>query len=99
MAAGREVLLSDLPPELRTDQSDKDQRISGSWQTILRNWADKELNSGSKDILSSAIPDFEQTMIEAALSHTAGRKKDAAKLLGWGRNTLTRKLQEYSLDK
>ena len=99
MAAGREVLLSDLPPELRTDQSDKDQRISGSWQTILRNWADKELNSGSKDILSSAIPDFEQTMIEAALAHTAGRKKDAAKLLGWGRNTLTRKLQEYSLDK
>ena len=99
MAAGREVLLSDLPLELRTDQSDKDQRISGSWQTILRNWADKELNSGSKDILSSAIPDFEQTMIEAALAHTAGRKKDAAKLLGWGRNTLTRKLQEYSLDK
>jgi two-component system nitrogen regulation response regulator GlnG len=99
MAAGREVLLSDLPPELRTDQSDKDQRISGSWQTMLRNWADKELNSGSKDILSSAIPDFEQTMIEAALAHTAGRKKDAAKLLGWGRNTLTRKLQEYSLDK
>ena len=99
MAAGREVLLSDLPPELRKDQSDKDQRISGSWQTILRNWADKELNSGSKDILSSAIPDFEQTMIEAALAHTAGRKKDAAKLLGWGRNTLTRKLQEYSLDK
>ena len=38
-------------------------------------------------------------MIEAALAHTAGRKKDAAKLLGWGRNTLTRKLQEYSLDK
>ena len=75
MAAGREVLLSDLPPELRKDQSDKDQRISGSWQTILRNWADKELNSGSKDILSSAIPDFEQTMIEAALAHTAGRKK------------------------
>ena len=99
MAAGREVLLSDLPPELRKDQSDKDQRISGSWQTILRNWADKELNSGSKDILSSAIPDFEQTMIKAALAHTAGRKKDAAKLLGWGRNTLTRKLQEYSLDK
>ena len=99
MAAGREVLLSDLPPELRKDQSDKDQQISGSWQTILRNWADKELNSGSKDILSSAIPDFEQTMIEAALAHTAGRKKDAAKLLGWGRNTLTRKLQEYSLDK
>lgn len=99
MAAGREVLLSDLPPELRAEKSDKDQRISGDWQTMLRRWADKALGSGSKDILSSAIPDFERTMIEAALAHTAGRKKDAAQLLGWGRNTLTRKLQEYSIEK
>jgi two-component system nitrogen regulation response regulator GlnG len=99
MAAGREVLLSDLPPELRAEHSDKDQRISGDWQTMLRKWADKELGAGRADILSSAIPDFERTMIEAALAHTAGRKKDAAQLLGWGRNTLTRKLQEYSIEK
>jgi two-component system nitrogen regulation response regulator GlnG len=99
MAAGREVLLSDLPPELRAEQSDKDQRILGDWQTMLRKWADKELGAGRADILSSAIPDFERTMIEAALAHTAGRKKDAAQLLGWGRNTLTRKLQEYSIEK
>ena len=99
MAAGREVLLSDLPPELRAEQSDKEQRISGDWQTMLRSWVDKALGSGSKDILSSAIPDFERTMIEAALAHTAGRKKDAAQLLGWGRNTLTRKLQEYNIEK
>ena len=99
MAAGREVLLSDLPPELRSEQSDKDQRVSGDWQTMLRKWADKELGAGRADILSSAIPDFERTMIEAALAYTAGRKKDAAQLLGWGRNTLTRKLQEYSIEK
>ena len=99
MAAGREVLLSDLPPELRAEHSDKDQRISGDWQTMLRKWADKELGAGRADILSSAIPDFERTMIEAALAYTAGRKKDAAQLLGWGRNTLTRKLQEYSIEK
>jgi two-component system nitrogen regulation response regulator GlnG len=99
MAAGREVLLSDLPPELRAEQSDKEYRVSGGWQTMLRSWADKALGSGSKDILSSAIPDFERTMIEAALAHTAGRKKDAAQLLGWGRNTLTRKLQEYNIVK
>jgi two-component system nitrogen regulation response regulator GlnG len=66
---------------------------------MLRKWADKELGAGRADILSSAIPDFERTMIEAALGHTAGRKKDAAQLLGWGRNTLTRKLQEYSIEK
>ena len=99
MAAGREVLLSDLPPELRAEQSDKEYKVSGDWQTMLRSWADKALGSGSKDILSSAIPDFERTMIEAALAHTAGRKKDAAQLLGWGRNTLTRKLQEYNIEK
>ena len=99
MAAGREVLLSDLPPELRAEQGDKDVMVAGDWQVMLRIWADKALNSGSKDILSTAIPDFEQTMIEAALEYTGGRKKDAAQLLGWGRNTLTRKLQEYSLGK
>ena len=99
MAAGREVLLSDLPPELRAEQGDKDAMVVGDWQVMLRKWADKALNSGSKDILSTAIPDFEQTMIEAALEYTGGRKKDAAQLLGWGRNTLTRKLQEYNLGK
>ena len=99
MAAGREVLLSDLPPELQADPSEKEQRFSGDWQSMLRKWADKELGTGRKDILSSAIPNFERTMIQAALAHTAGRKKDAAQLLGWGRNTLTRKLQEYNFDK
>jgi two-component system nitrogen regulation response regulator GlnG len=97
MAAGREVLLSDLPPELRAEYADKNAMVVGDWQDMLRKWADKALNSGSKDILSTAIPDFEQTMIEAALEYTGGRKKDAAQLLGWGRNTLTRKLQEYNL--
>ncbi|MGB2115603.1 MAG: nitrogen regulation protein NR(I) [Porticoccaceae bacterium] len=99
MAAGREVLLSDLPPELRAEQSNKESGASGDWQIVLRKWVDKALSSGSKDILSSAIPDFERTMIEAALAYTAGRKKDAAQLLGWGRNTLTRKLQEYNIEK
>jgi len=99
MAAGREVLLSDLPPELRAEHAGKDAMVVGDWQDMLRKWADKALNSGSKDILSTAIPDFEQTMIEAALKYTGGRKKDAAQLLGWGRNTLTRKLQEYNLGK
>ena len=49
-------------------------------------------------MFQKAIPDFERAMIETALAYTGGRKKDAALLLGWGRNTLTRKLQEYGLE-
>ena len=65
---------------------------------MLRQWSESELKSGRKNILDEAIPDFERAMIETALAHTGGRKKDAALLLGWGRNTLTRKLQEYSIE-
>jgi len=65
---------------------------------MLHRWCERELKSGHKDILSQALPEFERTMIETALAHTGGRKKDAAQLLGWGRNTLTRKLQEYKME-
>jgi two-component system nitrogen regulation response regulator GlnG len=99
MAAGREVLLSDLPPELRTDSNERDHNSLGDWKVLLRRWSDRELSSGRKDILAQAVPEFECTMIETALAHTGGRKKEAAQLLGWGRNTLTRKLQEYNIEK
>ena len=98
MAAGREVLLSDLPPEIRPENADLVERNFGNWKSGLKTWAEKELREGNKNILSKAVPDFEKTMIELALSHTNGRKRDASVLLGWGRNTLTRKLQEYELD-
>jgi two-component system nitrogen regulation response regulator GlnG len=41
---------------------------------------------------------FEETMIRIALKHTAGRRRDAADLLGWGRNTLTRKIKDLAID-
>ena len=98
MAAGREVLLTDLPPELKAEEAGSELRVQGDWQQMLRRWRERELKSGRRDILSQAVPDFERTMIETALAHTSGRKKDAAELLGWGRNTLTRKLQEYQME-
>ena len=98
MAAGREVLLTDLPPELKAEEAGSELRVQGDWQQMLRRWSERELKSGRRDILSQAVPDFERTMIETALAHTSGRKKDAAELLGWGRNTLTRKLQEYQME-
>lgn len=98
MAAGREVMLSDIPPELQGEAAANTQSADGDWQQLLRRWAERELQMGRREILSQAVPDFERTMIEVALAQTAGRKKEAAQLLGWGRNTLTRKLQEYQLD-
>jgi two-component system nitrogen regulation response regulator GlnG len=53
---------------------------------------------GSKEILNDVVPRFERILIEAALKQTSGRRQDAAKLLGWGRNTLTRKIRELGLD-
>jgi two-component system nitrogen regulation response regulator GlnG len=98
MAAGREVLLTDLPPELQAADADADIRAQGDWQLMLRRWAERELKLGHTDLLAQALPVFERSMIETALAHSGGRKKDAAQLLGWGRNTLTRKLQEYSIE-
>ncbi len=95
MASGREVHISDLPPEL-LDQ-EKTQSPSNNWQDALRNWADQELKRGKKGLLDTAVPAFERIMIETALKHTAGRRRDASILLGWGRNTLTRKIKELDM--
>lgn len=95
MASGREVHISDLPPEL-LDLEDPPVE-SHSWQEGLRNWADNELNKGKNAILDQAVPQFERIMIETALSHTGGRRRDASLRLGWGRNTLTRKIKELGM--
>ncbi len=97
MASGREVLISDLPPELL--ESEAGQTVtSNNWQGALRNWADQQLSLGQSNLLDEAVPTFERIMIETALKHTAGRRRDAANLLGWGRNTLTRKIKELDMD-
>ncbi|MGR5543067.1 helix-turn-helix domain-containing protein, partial [Vibrio campbellii] len=66
----------------------------GSWQNQLASWAKNTIAQGDSDILAVALPEFERILIEAALDHTNGHKQEAAKVLGWGRNTLTRKLKE-----
>ena len=96
MASGREVLINDLPPELMSPQSG--QEASANWEQSLKNWADQELTRGRTNLLSVATPAFEKVMIEIALKHTAGRRRDAAELLGWGRNTLTRKIKDLNLN-
>ena len=99
MASGNEVQPDDLPPELLTPAEGRSSEKATSWEDHLRNWANRELSSGKNRILDSATPSFEKTMIEIALKHSHGRKRDAAILLGWGRNTLTRKMQELEMSR
>lgn len=95
MASGQEILLEDLPPELRTQVSDEN---SVEWQQNLQRWAEQRLAAGVEDLLGEVIPQIEVVMIQAALKHTGGHRQNAAKLLGWGRNTLTRKIKELGMD-
>ena len=92
MASGREVHVSDLPPEFAEHREQPG--ATRNWTQALKSWADEQLKQGNTGILDEATPEFERAMIDIALKHTAGRKQDAALLLGWGRNTLTRKIHE-----
>jgi len=92
MASGREVHLSDLPPEFSEQEAKS--AAPGNWTQNLQAWADQQLSMGNSGILNEATPLFERTLIDIALKHTGGRRRDAADLLGWGRNTLTRKIKE-----
>ena len=68
------------------------------WETVFRRWVRQSLKQGHESILDTAMPAFEQILIQTALEHTGGRRQEAARLLGWGRNTLTRKIKELQLD-
>ncbi|MEQ8486588.1 MAG: nitrogen regulation protein NR(I) [Pseudomonadales bacterium] len=97
MASGREIHIDDLPPELRAEPA-REAAGSDSWEEALERWADERLaQPGGRALLDTAVPRFERIMIRTALKHTGGRKRDAAELLGWGRNTLTRKIAELDL--
>ena len=95
MASSNEVQVDDLPVELRggseSDQSERD------WVGALEQWVSMRLAAGEQGVLSEAVPAFEKTVIETALRYSGGRRQDAAKLLGWGRNTLTRKIKEHQM--
>lgn len=70
---------------------------AADWQGLLAIWAKNSLQNGDQQILNQALPAFEKVMIEVALAHSQGKKRLAAELLGWGRNTLTRKLRELGM--
>lgn len=129
MAPGREVVMEDLPQELRPQtpvsnaaapgvddqQGHKDtaqpnvepspaqlasvnlEQASQDWDAQLMGWAKTRLADGADHLLDEAIPRLERVMIRAALFQTDGHRQEAARLLGWGRNTLTRKIKELDM--
>ncbi len=67
------------------------------WHTLLHQWAELKLRAGQNDLLGEALPEFERTLIRIALAECNGQRQEAARRLGWGRNTLTRKIKELGL--
>lgn len=96
MASGKEIHAEDLPPELSGVSPERNR--DEPWETVFRRWARTSLKQGRGGLLDQALPAFEQILIQTALEHTGGRRQEAARLLGWGRNTLTRKIKELQLE-
>ncbi len=95
-APGTVITAEDLPADLGGSESP--QRAAKEWTRSLAAWAERQLVENETPLLDSALPQFEKTLIEIAMSQTNGHRQEAAKLLGWGRNTLARKMKALHLD-
>jgi two-component system, NtrC family, nitrogen regulation response regulator GlnG len=95
MAPGQTIDVNDLPPEIKANF---DASTSGDWRSALENLVTAKLVRGETNIIDHLTREFEAALITRALAHTGGRRMEAAALLGLGRNTLTRKVQELGLD-
>jgi two-component system nitrogen regulation response regulator GlnG len=96
MAPGQTIDVNDLPPEIK-DSSQVSAALD--WRSALENLVTAKLARGETGIIDQLTNEFEAALITRALAHTGGRRIEAATLLGLGRNTLTRKIQELGLDK
>jgi two-component system nitrogen regulation response regulator GlnG len=95
LAPGSEVRPEDLPAEVTAGAASTTEI---DWAKALAGWADRQAMAGKRPLLADAQPEFERVLIRAALKRTQGHRQDAAKLLGWGRNTLTRKLKDLGMN-
>jgi len=95
-APGTVIMAEDIPGDLGGSESPK--RATREWTRVLASWAERQLHNSDMPLLDAALPEFEKTLIEIAMSQTNGHRQEAAKLLGWGRNTLARKMKALHLD-
>jgi two-component system, NtrC family, nitrogen regulation response regulator GlnG len=96
MAPGQTVDIGDLPSDIRVEA--KSEQALGDWQKSLAREVDRMLAEGIAGVHGILSDRFESVLIRQALARTGGRRIEAAQLLGIGRNTLTRKVQDLKLD-
>jgi two-component system nitrogen regulation response regulator GlnG len=94
MAAGPTVHLGDLPTQLG---GEADASVGPAWEAQLAAWGRAAFAAGTSEVALEAQQRLERTLIEQALRYTGGHRQRAAQLLGWGRNTLTRKIQVHGV--
>lgn len=88
LASGRQIGVADLPVELRS----KVAPTRPAWSLALADWAEQELKGEGEALHARALSEFDRVLLEAALAVNNGHRQNAARALGLGRNTLTRKL-------
>ncbi len=96
-APGPEIQVADVPADLGGSSARR--KSQNAWVAALAEWAEGQIDTESgKPLLQIAVPEFERALIRTALARANGRRQDAAKMLGLGRNTLTRKIRELDID-
>ena len=94
-APGAVITAEDIPADLGGAGQSK--KAAQEWTRSLAAWAETRLGENHESLLAAALPDFEKALIQVAMSKTKGNRQEAAKLLGWGRNTLARKIKSLNL--
>ncbi len=94
MASSNELKKEDMPAQVQDAPAQRDV----DWESGLRQWANRQLHEGQTDLLGTAQPAVERILIQCALNKTQDRRQEAARLIGWGRNTLTRKIKELEIE-
>ncbi len=93
MSPSQIIQRDDLPSDIAQGDANNEHGMT-EWQTLFKQWAVKKVVSGQQGALAEVVSEVEELLIKVALERTAGKRQQAAKLLGWGRNTLTRKLKD-----
>jgi len=95
MAPAQLVSVEDLPKEILLADGEP---LVQNWEIVLAKLVRQKLSMGQQNVLDELMKRFEAVMLREALDYSGGHRQNAAKMLGWGRNTLTRKLKDLDIE-